>query len=282
MLFRSYRLGLGIAIFAAAANFGAALVHPYPLLAGLYMGLLAGASAYQARRGLHSVVTMVPLFAAFILVSPPTLVAGAGDLVNAALVGFVALIGGLWSLVAFRVVLGSKGPSMGHVPVTPRVAVVYAVSMGVVVGTCSWGLLALSQSQQGAWLILTVIVIMQPSAHDTIVKTFRRVVGTLLGVVVAAIIGLLVPWPTVDFILAMVFVYAAFVLRFGLHRPYWEYVALLTPAVVLMGATSSGVENAAEARLVFTLIGGAMAVVVALIAREIALRMSKDEQSAAR
>lgn len=243
------------------------LTHPYPLVGAIFLGLVMGVAAAQARRGLHSAVLMVPIVTAFAVAQPPSVVDS--DLGTAAIVAVVGAAGGLWTVLVSKLLFAHKAPTFTPAPVEPRVAHVFAVVAGATVGVATWAMLTWFPTHQGGWLVMTLMVVMQPDPHATAVKSISRAGGTLLGVLVALGISTLLPeGSTVLFLaLANVFLFAALVWRFALSRPYWQYVAIMTPAVVLMDGTNGTVGQVAEDRLVFTVIGALVAIAIAVAIR---------------
>jgi uncharacterized membrane protein YccC len=111
----------------------------------------------------------------------------------------------------------------------------------------------------GYWVTLTVVVIMKPTFGVTIVRGLQRVVGTVLGALLAAMLT-----GVVGHDLAMLVILAALsVLTFSLlPLNYGLYALFLTPLVILlleMGQPSS--LSAALDRARDTVVGGALALV---------------------
>lgn len=263
--FISVRLALVLVPIAGACAGIAVLLHPYPLLGGLFMALLAGGAAYTARRGLHSATLMVPVFTAFPLVQPPLLAGNPPPGTLALLTGIATLLGGLWVILVMRVLLGSHMPHSRIAAVGPRTATFYAVLMGLLVGVAAWAVLSYAPYHSGAWLLLTLIIVLQPDTHDSVQRCLQRTAGTVLGVAVAFAISLVLTSSVVLLSLATVLAFAAFVARYVMKRPYWEYTAIITPAVILMSSPTPGsITATAEDRLFFTAVAAAVVLAIAL------------------
>ena len=121
----------------------------------------------------------------------PQVVAHGSVLANAAVVGLVALIGGLWGAGAGSFI-GRKVPHIKPRPESLRHAVMFGVTIAVVTGVAMAVVVAMQLQHGGAWLILTLLLVLQPDVKRTWKKSIERVWGTTLGFAIALAIGLLV------------------------------------------------------------------------------------------
>lgn len=277
----STQLAIRLVPVTGLVMFGAALLHPYPLLGATFYGVVAAVAALMSRRGLHSATLLIPLFAAFPLLSPPQVPWAPEPWQDAAVIGLATAAGSLWLIAVMHLLLGAKSAHLSLKPVTSAVAVSYAIIMGTITGVTACVLLLRNPSHQGTWLLLTLVILLQPAVHDTISRSIARTLGTILGVGVAAVLGQLVTATTVRLILAAIFLFGALLVRYALKRPYWQYVSLLTPAVILMDSASGGMTGNIEDRVLFTLLGAAVAIAVALTAKFVYLRLHPDGEEAA-
>ncbi|HUC17175.1 MAG TPA: FUSC family protein [Acetobacteraceae bacterium] len=117
----------------------------------------------------------------------------------------------------------------------------------------------------GHWLTITLLLTMQPYFALTWVRALERIGGTVLGGMLAAAIATFCRSPLT--IVAALFPLS--VVTFSLRRvSYGLYIAALTPLVVLlveMEVPGTGEIAIALERVVYTLIGGALAVVGTLV-----------------
>jgi len=117
----------------------------------------------------------------------------------------------------------------------------------------------------GHWLTITLLLTMQPYFALTWVRALERIGGTVLGGMLAAAIAIFCRSPLA--IVAALFPLS--VVTFSLRRvSYGLYIAALTPLVVLlveMEVPGTGEVAIALERVVYTLIGGALAVVGTLV-----------------
>jgi hypothetical protein len=267
----SARLAVALSVIAGAASVVGALLHPYPVLGGLFMALLAGYAALTARRGVHSPVVMVALAVGFAVADPTLMLADVNDAANAFAAGAVVALGGLWAVCVWRV-LARKVPKVPPSPFSAGIATIYAIVMATVMGVTTWAVLTWAPGHAGAWLLMSLIVVLQPDPDATLARSFGRMVGTVIGVFLAAVISYFVTSITLLLLVGLVLLFVSLALRFGGKGPYWVYVAFLTPAVVFFDSGSGGIPATEKARLWATLLAGAVAVVLAFAIRTIADR----------
>ena len=262
-VFYGLRLAVLLSFASGVAAAAAYLLHPYAIAGAIFFGLLTGVCAITARRGLHSPALMVPIFVAFILAAPPS-VDGSTGLASALVIGAVMALGGLWATASARILMGTKLPHPDAHPVRPSTSVLYAVLMAVILGVAAWGVLTYANFHQGAWLLLTLIIVLQPSPHDTFTMSLQRLGGTLIGGVIALVFILAGVEATLALIVGGIFIFAALTLRYVFKRPYWEYVTVLTPAAILLNTPGRDPISVAEDRVVFTVIGTLVGIAVAM------------------
>ncbi|MFZ9987225.1 MAG: FUSC family protein [Candidatus Nanopelagicales bacterium] len=278
-IFYDLRLAVAVSFAAGAAGVVAASLSSSPLPGAIFFGLLTGGCALTARRGLHSPVLMIPVFISFVLVAPPRL-ADASLLVSNIVVGVVLALGGLWLTLVARILFGRPTGMSDRQRFSTAASVGYGLVMGIVLGIAAWVVLTEAKFHQGAWLLLTLIMVMQPSPHDTLTKSLQRLGGTLTGGAVAFILILLGLGTPYSFLVGGLLLFAAFVLRFALKRPYWEFVGALTPAIILLDAQGGDGIKIAEDRVVFTAIAVVVAILIALSVKALLLWKAPQAESA--
>jgi uncharacterized membrane protein YccC len=221
---------------------------------------------------------MVPIFASFLLVAPPA-VPPLSAIPAGFIAGGVLALGGFWGTAITRVLLGHRLPSVDRKKLGPRAATAYGVIMGVILGVAAWAVLSYAKFHEGAWLLLTLIILLQPSPHDTFAKSLQRMAGTVAGALIAFILILVNVEETFALIMGGLLIFGALALRYVLKRPYWEYVTVLTPAVILLSATGADRMRVAEDRVAFTLIATAVALLVALGVKAFLVRRAPTTES---
>ncbi len=125
-----------------------------------------------------------------------------------------------------------------------------------VVTTIAVALSELLELKHGYWLTITAIVILQPYTGVTLTRAVQRVLGTVLGALIAAGFGAYFHDPRAVLVLATVFVACCVAL---LPVNYAAFSVFLTPTFVLLAEASAGDWNLAETRVLMTLLGGALA-----------------------
>jgi hypothetical protein len=256
------RVAVGTAVGVGLASALAVPVAHNPWGAALLMALAAGATGLTARIGASRAVVMAPISLAFLIAEPP--IAASGDPVPGLLVGAVALVSALWGALAVAVL--RKGHSALPPSHSSRIrTVAFALVLAVSVGGATWLLVDLDLGHGGAWFVMTLLIVLQPYLKDAWSRTLQRAAGTVVGFVIAMVIYALLDLPVVMYVLAAAFMTLAMVALVVQHRPYWQYVALLTPAVVLLEGSSGSVMDTALQRVGFTLLAAAIAVVIEVV-----------------
>lgn len=107
------------------------------------------------------------------------------------------------------------------------------------------------------WILLTILVILKPGFGLTKERNIQRVVGTIVGGFIGAVILLLVPDPTYRFLINTVF----FLIAYSLFRVnYIMAVIFMTPYVLIMlSFTGVNTIEIATERVIDTFIGGTLA-----------------------
>ncbi len=268
---RAWQIALG----AAASGTLAASFSGNAWLGAILIASLAGYAGYSARYGNQSPVLFVPIVTSFIVISPPDLIDRAGDPIGepsyAGIVGIALLLGGCWAAL-LGTLLTRDFQRAATEPVSEQVATGYAVALAVSTGGATFIAASYFPGSTGAWVILTILLVMKPRATDMWRTARHRVGGTLLGAVVAAAIvltldGLTLSRTTWELILGALFLTLA--LSVMQVRPYWQFVTLLTPAIILLKSSGQDELDLDAQRVVMTIIGTFVALAVAVVVREI-------------
>lgn len=114
--------------------------------------------------------------------------------------------------------------------------------------------------KHSSWVILTVIVILQPFSATTRQKALQRIIGTIVGGMVAAALSAQLQHPVTTLILIGVFTALCVAL---LPLNYGAYAVFGTPAFVLLAEAGARDPHLASIRIANTVVGGALALLAA-------------------
>lgn len=176
-------------------------------------------------------------------------------------------------LLAVLVVHRFRNPQTPLVGVPGQVAWLHASVMAVLVGA-SVLLVLQFQLPHGYWIPMTMTIVLRPVRAETLTRSRQRVVGTLMGAVVAVALVLLVP-PAVSLPAAAAMM--ILMLAYQLLGRYSQQVMCMTPFVVLVGA--KGVQADALELALQRVLETLLAVVIAGLAA-MALARYQDSQGA--
>jgi Fusaric acid resistance protein-like len=266
-----------IVTFTVIVGTLARLFDQAPIPSALLMAVTALIIGMTERRGHSSPILLVGIALTFLIISPPALGQTghqALDNLDPVLVTAVLLlIGGLWA----RLVIAGIHKWIPNTPESksrnPKELIPYALALSVSTGLATYFLLLYAPNGVGAWLVLTIFVVLQSDRKNTLHKTRDRLIGTIGGAVVALIMIELLRYFNFErglgqLVLALAFLGAS--MSYFARGPYWKYVFYLTPGVVLLDSnTVANQDSVVEWRVGFTLIGVAIALLVGLIVREI-------------
>jgi hypothetical protein len=262
-----------IITFMVVSGTVARLLDQDPVPSALLMAVVAFIIGMTARRGLSSPILFVGIALGFLIISPPALGESGHQALNnlnpVLLTAALLLIGGLWARL---VIFGIKKWIPDTPETTPRTAlslIPYSLSLAIASGISTYFLLRYAPGGSGAWLILTIFVVLQVDPKNTVTKTRDRVIGTVSGAVAAfVLIELLrvfnLQEGLAQLILALVFLGAS--MYYFIPGPYWKYVFFLTPGIVLLDSNAVSDQTSVDAwRVGFTLIGVAAALGIGLV-----------------
>ena len=276
--FYGLRLAVILSMVAGVAGTISALLNPHPIAGAIFFGLFTGACALSAKQGLHHPTLMVPIFISFVLAAPPEVV-GMSNLPAAFMTGAVLTLGGLWATGSARLLLGHRHLDVERKRLATQAAVLYAITMTLVLGIAAWGVLTYAKFHQGAWLLLTLIIVLQPSPHDTLTRSLQRLGGTIIGGAFAFVLILAGVESTLALVVGGVILFAALTMRYALKRPYWEYVTVLTPAAILLNTPGLDAISVADDRVVFTIIATVVGVTLALSLKVLITQRAPAEET---
>lgn len=246
------------AVFAGLAD----LVALNPWFAALVLAVAAFLRGYAAKVGMHDALVMTVIALGFFVASPIPL--GASGVFNPipVYVTVVSFMAALWAtLVMF--LLRHRLHVREHVAIDPVRVLPFSLVLAGLVGVATWFVVDLNLGHTGGWIILTILVVLQPSLGAGFTKAAHRAAGTIIGIIIAVVIGTLVTNQGLLYVVGTAFLLVAFTFMLQ-GRPYWLYATVLTPAIVLLESAGSTVRELSEERLGATLIGVAATVLVML------------------
>jgi uncharacterized membrane protein YccC len=133
----------------------------------------------------------------------------------------------------------------------------HALRVGIIAALAS-ALTLLLQMPRGYWAVLTVLVVLKPNFGGTLTIVIQRIAGTILGGLIAVILGTFIHDKIALLFCAGLLAFAAYSLR---PLNYSLFVLALTPMVVLiLNLSSIGDWWIALLRVFETLLGGFLAV----------------------
>ncbi|MCY1079163.1 FUSC family protein [Archangium lansingense] len=131
----------------------------------------------------------------------------------------------------------------------------HALRVGVTTGVAVW-LTSLLNLSHGYWVTITVLTIMLPYTGPTFLKGLQRVVGTMVGGILAAMVAAWLHDPHAIMLLVF-FTVAISVAVISVN--YGLYTIFLTLTFVLLAEVGTGDWSLAHVRILNTLMGGALA-----------------------
>ena len=254
-----WRTGLIIAapfaVFAGLANW----VAPNPWLAAGVLAVAAFLRGYAGKVGMHDALIMTVIALGFFVASP---IQSQQPIPPTLFVFLVTLVAAFWAtLVMF--LLRNRLKVRDHAGIDLVRVLPFSFALAFLVGLATWFVVDLKLGHTGGWIILTILVVFQPTLGAGFTKAAHRAAGTVLGIVIAIFVGAVFTNQDWFYLLGTVFLMASFILMLQ-GRPYWLYATVLTPAIVLLESAGSTVNEVAEERLGATLIGVALTVAVML------------------
>jgi uncharacterized membrane protein YccC len=116
--------------------------------------------------------------------------------------------------------------------------------------------------ERSYWVTVTAIIVLQPHAVNTVRRAVQRVGGTVIGGIAAALIARFVHRGPVLLPLLFVMASAGVALR---RINYAVFAALVTPVFVLLAEVNAGSAHLTVARILDTVLGGALALLGAML-----------------
>ena len=263
------RRGLMVTVMAIVAVGLAPLGLLYPILGVLVITGLGVLVGYAAYRGMDQPVYTVNWLVAMTMLAPPALTASQladGVTITPRYLGAlvaVTAVGGLWAFLVMCLV-DRRLPPRPVKRLPKEESIVYGATIAVLTGASAAVALTWFKYSLAGWVILTIYIISRPNFKGTDVvhgmrrKALQRAVGTVGGVIIASLIATFIHNPNVLLLIGALLIGPAMSRLVGGH-PYWQYVALFTPAMVFLDSNGVHAQEIALERIVCTFIGLALA-----------------------
>lgn len=250
-------VAMGVSVFLAVSTASISFV---TVAVFVLIGAFTGAMNFK---GISAAFVFVPICAGFALTQPSVLTQSA--LLNGLFLGLVTLGASLVPVLLMGLVSTSR-PAKPVAAFPRNVVIGYAVNLSFLLGLTSFLTTHFALNHLGAWLILTIAVIVQPSLQATWTKGIQRAGGTLLGFFIAVGVAGSIPLPGLFFAIGNLFIVIALI-GTGRNRPYWQYAMFLTPGIVLLDGSNESILATADDRLLATIVGALICLVVLMIER---------------
>ena len=224
--------------------------------ATLVMVLASVAYGFSALRGWQHGVVLAPIALAFVVADPPS-GSWSGDRPLLAIALATAVTVAFGVLVAAALARGKEPKPQPAV--SPLRARGFAIMVGIAAAITTPITVLGGWGHAGAWLIMTPLIVIQPSLKDAVGKSIRRAAGTVAGFVIALGVSTVIPEPWALYVIGSI---CAGVALYGLGRA-WDYsivATALTVAVILLEGVSTSVADTGRWRLIATLLGVGIAI----------------------
>jgi hypothetical protein len=273
---RSARTGLlAVAVMGALALVSTLAAASTPASVA-WLGLVGAAYGLSGLRGWHRLTMQMAIWCSYIVVNPLQAeaegkLASIGDVpasATAALTTAAAVLaaGAPMALLARRVM--SPGPAPAMAPLPTRAALTLAVACGGLLAVGTLAVFASGRLVAGEWLLLTIVLLLQPDPDATLRRAGERLGGTIAGAAAAAGLSLVLGGSPLRAALAFSLMAAAFAF-YQMPDRYWAYVTLFTPGLILLSAPPTQTGTLLEVRIGATLAGALAVALVALALRRV-------------
>ena len=264
-LMAGWRIALLAVVGLACATAVAIPVAGTPWAAATVVAAASAAVALTSQRGISAGLILAPITLAFTASDPPLDALGEPERAVVAAAG--TLGAGLFA-VAVTHLLHARLPEGDHA--SRSRAVTYAAMVSVLVWIATWIVQLNDLGHAGAWAVMTILLVVQPYLQDGSHIAVQRALGTVVGFAIALCFVLVSGVPILVYAAGGLFAYLALVFKLS-GRPYWQFAAMLTPAVVLFEGAAGSLTTVAWERLVATLLAVLASLAAMLLVRPLYL-----------
>lgn len=259
---RGVRVAAVTAVLTPVSVFFGLVVSGSAWISAVFVAAICVGVAWSYTKGWEGAATYIASQAALAAIAAPG--ARVTDLApnsfaSAAVVTGFVLVGGVWVVLMGILLLGGL-PHNAHEQPADEDLRRFTI---VLVGLVFFGTLAAKLWLPGGhawWVVLTILVVLQPGVAGTSRRTFHRVLGTVAGGFAAA---LLVSVIGINSVTTAIGVFVAVLSGIAyLKAPYWVFAFLLTAALMCLSFTPETVMHGYVERAGFTLLAAAATVLV--------------------
>lgn len=231
------------------------------------MVVLGGIYGFWSAAGYASGAMLIPALVPYLVRDPPGIFSTDAPTINVsylATFAMILIVTGVWtSLVLSKLVL--KGKTFGGEPLATRPTISYGLLLGAIAALVVTVVSQVAPNSEWAWITYTMFILANPTGKVDPQQARERVLGTVAGLAAALVLSALPLNAALLGLVLLVLITTALVVRIE-KKPYWLYVMILTPAIILMDSTGSNTAQLAEERLLFTLLGVAIIIATTLLA----------------
>lgn len=267
-----WRIGLRASLATGIASALAVLAVHSAWAAFLVFLLIGLRLAIAGANGLWPAYVLVPISAGFVLGEDPSV--SGNLLLDALLVGLILAGSGVFAVLVTHVAIRERTIPRAAALTRSR-ALAFGLTLGVLLGIAAAIVVQFQLGHTGAWVILTVSIIVQPYLQDGFAKALQRAGGTLLGLVIAVGIAIIIPSTPVIYTVAVIASILAMLFMVE-QRPYWIYATALTIAIVGLEGASTSILGTARDRFLATLIGAGLSLAAIAILLPFARRKAHE------
>lgn len=229
------------------------------LLGTLLVVVLAFVTGAVSRAGFSPVGAATIAFAAYLMIDTSRVQAALGTgltvLQTAGIVFACVVVLCGWVLLVWLVFV--RGAARMEKPKRAPVTLPYGLLLALLCGVFTLVCLIWFRGTNAWWTVLTVSLVLEPTVEDTRKRLDNRIVGTVLGGVIAALVVVLTPGGAVPGSLGIIALAALIVLS-ATRRPYWMCVTATTVSVILATFQAGTMIGGTLERIGLTLLAAAV------------------------
>ncbi len=262
------RSGVRFAAIVAVASTIAVAVDSVPVLAALLVAAMSALIGVFSTKGLAMPMVTCAIVIPYVIHAPPERVAEQGLLSGTAIylgatLLFVFLCG-VWGAAVITRLTKKSPPQSPADSVSPAHALIFGSILAISTGVLTYVAMTWFPQTLWMWLLLTIYILSNPVGDRDRSMGRDRLVGTIAGVVTAFLILSVISNTVALYALGILIMTIAITLM-AEKKPYWMFASFLTPAVIIfasVGKSQLDQLKVGEERLVFTLVGMAVAVLI--------------------